>query len=137
MTTDIRPPNPHELPILVVQSRLVEGGDARDVAWFQAHQHLVLTEDGVIVGHTSWSVHDGYTTWDETVIEPPYQKRGYGRRLMRARAKRTPGLVFGACKPDNEPMVHLLTELGFHPCQTISGRFNDGPAVIWSQDHRF
>ena len=56
---------------------------------------------------------------------------------MAARDLRTPGLVFGACKPDNEPMVHLLTGLGFHPCQTVPGGFSDGDAIIWSRRHGF
>lgn len=134
---EIRAPRPQELPILVRQCADIPGGDARDLAWFEAREHRVLLDDGVVIGHTSWTQHDGYVTWDETYIAPTHRTLGLGRRLMEARAAQTPGLVFGACKPDNEPMVHLLTTIGFHPCQTVPQGFSDGDAVLWARGHGF
>jgi ribosomal protein S18 acetylase RimI-like enzyme len=127
-----------DLPILVAQSAAIAGGDRRDAAWFTARQHLVLEVDGVMAGHTSWTTHASpvrFVTWDETYVAPEYRQRGHGWALMDARAQRTPGLVFGACKPDNEPMVHLLLKFGFHPCQTIPNAYSDGDAVLWSRHH--
>jgi GNAT superfamily N-acetyltransferase len=130
-----------DLPVLVAQSALVPGGDARDARWFTERDHLVAVREGRVVGHTSWSSHVlgtvRFVTWDETVVEPDCQGEGIGRRLMEARLERTPGLVFGACHADNAPMVHLLTSLGFHPCQTIPGGFANGDAVLWSRPHGF
>ena len=138
MTIDIRPPSPQEWPQLVRHSAEIAVGNDRDLAWFQARQHLVVTEDGVVVGHTSWTPCDGYVLWDETYVAPTHRKLGLGRRLMEARADRTPGLVFGACKPENEPMVHLLLSLGFHECQAIPHAYPDGgDALLWARPHPF
>jgi GNAT superfamily N-acetyltransferase len=139
--TEIRRARLDDLPTVLAQSALVPGGEARDAAWYTGHEHLVAVVEGRVVGHTSWTQHTAgatrFVTWDETVVDPAFRGQGIGRALMEARLAKTPGLVFGACRPDNAPMVHLLTTLGFHPCQTIPDGFSDSDAVLWSRAHGF
>ncbi len=90
---------------------------------------LVAVEDGTVVGHTTWSHHDLFTAWDETVVAASHQGRGIGRQLMEARAARTPGFIIGAAHDENEPMIHLLTSLGFHACQRV------GSMMMYTRPH--
>ena len=129
----IRPLQESDLPTVVQQSRDVAGGDAREAAWFRTHETLVAVEGQEVVGHTSWTPCDGYTLWDETVVAPAHRGQGIGRVLMDARAERTPGRVFGACRPDNAPMVHLLETLGFARVQTVERGYDGHPAWIWER----
>ena len=112
----------------------------RERGWHLEHPTLVAIVDGEIVGHTSWTYQQEqgvrYVSWDETWVNEDYRNQGIGRKLMEARAKETPGLVYGATQPDNEPMVHLLVSLGFHACQTVPGGYPSGEdAILYAREH--
>ena len=134
----IRPATSTDIPALVAQTAEIEGGDARDAEWFLSRLDtvLVLVDGDRVLGHTAWSIDPrGWTWWDQTVVAAEVRGQGWGGRLMEARDTQTSGLILGACREDNIPMVRLLTRLGFHICQRIPNGYTTGEALLWARRH--
>lgn len=128
----IREMRPDEEPQVRALCATLPGMDMaaeRPEGFHLARPTLVAVEDGIVVGHTTWSQQQGFTAWEETAVHADYRGRGIGRALMEARAARTPGFVIGACHDENEPMVHLLTTMGFHACQRV------GEMMVYARKH--
>lgn len=110
------------------------GAMSRPTGWYVAHPTLVLVEDGVVIGYTSFTVTlipgFGQTMYGmDVAVHPGHRKRGYAAQLHRARLTIAKALgirlFMGSTAPENVGMARVLTDAGAHACIPV------GPEVLY------
>jgi len=122
----IRSMHPEEQAAVRALALLCQRGDTRPTGWYIAHPTLVLLEDDLIVGSTSFTVTlipgFGQTMYGmDVVVHPAHRNRGYAGTLHHARltiAKSLGVRVFMGVT--NDPaMAKVLVDAGAHACLPV------------------
>jgi len=107
--------------------------------WFQAYPTLVASEDGLVIGFTSFSV-SAYTGvpmlgGQDLCVRPGARGTGVGLalHLERCAIGQAVGarMFTGLTTEDNHAMIAIFKRCGYHACQAVPKAFGEQDGVVW------